>query len=571
MTALPEPPVEAIPRLLVELPSWPRVFVGNLRDLLFPSAPPHLEIKSAPAPFWPDVFVRRPLPWNGFFQSIVCHCTVVALIVALTRFFALQPHVVAAAPPVFDHSQVIYYQPSEFLPLLDTRSAEQARPKAPDPEFSRQPIISVPPEADNRSQTIVTPPQVKLKRDIPLPNIVAWSDKPVKARLDVPAAPVVNAAESTRLAPRVETAVVTPPPDAAHLAQRRDQLSLQASVVAPPPSVEMGMFRGQSLGELNIGRSDVIAPAPELAVAEQRALPGGSAAFSGTAQVVPPPPALAAAGSSGSPGRMIALNLHPAVGGPPDPPAGNRRGTFAATSEGHAGASGSPGSSGASSLAGAAGASGSGIKKNALPAGLYVGGVHAAPSAVAGDPAPRSMPSPDPAPSVHPHVAAIPAIHLQPGNSALLSAPERGVFGGRRFYSLNLSMPNLNSGGGSWIIRFSELKPDSEKHGAEYMASNTPEAEITSPKVTRKVDPAYPLQLMRANVSGTVILYAIIHADGTVSGVRVLQRVDPRLDRFAAEAIAQWKFDPATKNGDPVDVEATFQIPFRPTQVGTSF
>ncbi len=570
MAALPEPPVaEAIPRLLVDLPSWPRVFFSNVRDLLFPGPPPHLEIKSAPAPFWPDVFVRRRLPWNGFFQSIVCHFAVFALIVAFTRFFALQPRVVAVTPPVFDHSQVIYYQASEYLPPLDTRTADPAPPKAPDPEFSRQPIISVPPEADNRSQTVVTPPQVKLKRDVPLPNIVAWSDKAVKPRLEMPAAPVVNAAEITRLAPRLETAVVTPPPDAAQLAQRRDQLSLQASVVAPPPSVEMGMLRSQSLGALNIGHSDVIAPAPELAVVEQRALPGGRGALAGSAHVVPPPPSLAAGGSSGSPGRMIALSLRPSVGGPPDPPAGNRRGTFAATPAGHAGASGSPGSSGgAASSASTAGASGSGSKKSDLPAGLYVAGVHAATSAVAGDPAP---PSPDPPPSARPHVSATPAIRVQPGNPALLSAPERAIFGGRRFYSLNLSMPNLNSGGGSWIIRFSELKPVSEKHGAEYMASNAPQGEITAPTVTRTVDPAYPLNLMRANVSGTVILYAIIHADGTVSGVRVLQRVDPRLDRFAAEAIAQWKFNPATKNGAPVDVEATFQIPFRPTQVGTSF
>jgi len=46
--------------------------------------------------------------------------------------------------------------------------------------------------------------------------------------------------------------------------------------------------------------------------------------------------------------------------------------------------------------------------------------------------------------------------------------------------------------------------------------------------------------------------------------------VDERLDRFASEAVAQWKFDPATKNGQPVDVEATFQIPFRPTRFATS-
>jgi protein TonB len=71
---------------------------------------------------------------------------------------------------------------------------------------------------------------------------------------------------------------------------------------------------------------------------------------------------------------------------------------------------------------------------------------------------------------------------------------------------------------------------------------------------------------MRENVGGTVILYAIIRADGTIGNVRVLRSVDERLDRFASQAIAQWKFQPATKNGSPVDVEATFQIPFRPAR-----
>ena len=44
------------------------------------------------------------------------------------------------------------------------------------------------------------------------------------------------------------------------------------------------------------------------------------------------------------------------------------------------------------------------------------------------------------------------------------------------------------------------------------------------------------MQLMRENVAGTVILYAVIHADGTVGDVRVLRGVDDRLDRFASEA-----------------------------------
>jgi protein TonB len=76
---------------------------------------------------------------------------------------------------------------------------------------------------------------------------------------------------------------------------------------------------------------------------------------------------------------------------------------------------------------------------------------------------------------------------------------------------------------------------------------------------------------MRQNVGGTVILYGIIHADGTVGSVRVLRSVDERIDHFATEAIAKWQFQPAVKNGAPVDVEATFSIPFRPVRAGSNF
>jgi protein TonB len=170
---------------------------------------------------------------------------------------------------------------------------------------------------------------------------------------------------------------------------------------------------------------------------------------------------------------------------------------------------------------------------------------------------------------------------MQPESATKLSEAERAVFGNRKFYSLTLNMPNLNSAGGSWVIRFAELDhgsntPASNTHGsidqdAISPGANPPAADLTQPAATRKVDPAYPLQLMRENVAGTVILYAVIHADGTVGSVRVLRGVDDRIDQFASQAVAQWQFQPATKNGTPVDVEATFQIPFRPPRIGTNF
>jgi TonB family protein len=588
----------SVPRLLVELPSRPRVFFSNLRDLVFPRRFRRLEFHSTPAPFWPDVFVKRPLPWYGFLQSIACHALAFVLLIGFTRFFALQPQVVAK--PAFDRAQVIYYQPSEYLPTLDTRSETATQPTKADPEFSPQPIISVPPEADNRSQTIVTPPNIKLKHDVALPNVVAWSDTPQKPRLEIPPVPLTPAADITRMAPQLQNSVVKPPPDAADLTHRRNSPTPQNAVVAPPPDViasnpatfqtsqpaliapppNVDSASARPVGDLNIGPSSVIAPAPRLPLAEQRALPGSqfTGMAVGTPQVVAPPPSVSASGSSGefgARGRVIALNLHPAVGAPPDPPAGNRRGTFAATPEGHPGASGSPGAN-AIKATGGAGSGGSGKESGAgstrkgttnIPAGLYVGSAAANSSPVAGSQSSTNSVNPNLMASVRPpRVSSSPSRTMQPESTTKLSEPERAVFGNRKFYSVTLNMPNLNSAGGSWVIRFAELKHDSSNRDANAAATD-----LSQPAATRKVDPAYPLQLMRENVSGTVILYAIIHADGTVGNVRVLRGVDDRLDRFASQAIAQWQFQPAMKNGSPVDVEATFQIPFRPAHVGTNF
>jgi protein TonB len=89
--------------------------------------------------------------------------------------------------------------------------------------------------------------------------------------------------------------------------------------------------------------------------------------------------------------------------------------------------------------------------------------------------------------------------------------------------------------------------------------------------VVKKIDPAYPIDLMQHNVQGTVALYAVIHADGSVSDVRVLRSVDERLDAYASAALGRWHFQPATKNGAPVDLEAMFMIPFKPSRFKSSF
>jgi TonB family protein len=569
-------------RLLIQPDSWSSNFLQNLTETFRRNERARRE--SSSAAFWSDVFVDRGLPWSRFLQSSAYHVLALVLIWAGSRFYALQPH--ATRQPTFTHSDVIYYTPLEYLPPVDTRRSTTTSAQNVDPEISAQPIISVPPEADNHSQTIVAPPQIQLGHDVSIPNIVAWQREP---QLPIGPVPVVLASETSRLAPRVERSIISPPSDLPSDMQRDSRINRQAAlrgqqpaVIAPPPATEAGSSR--HLGDLDIGHTSVIAPTPQLSLEEQRTLMNrGSVVLSRLSpQVIAPPPSMRASGGSRPDGNMIALSLHPAVNAPADPPAGNRRGTFASTPEGHRGASGTAGVSVGDGTGKTNGSHTSAKNNSDIPSGLYVGkSSSSVVSPVAGNPSSANSN----AYSVNPNLIAnarpprVSAHPLRPESDSKLSDVERAVFGNRKFYSLSLNMPNLNSAGGSWIIRFAALKsepsPADSYSRRAAAAGESPDASshdnLSAPSARRKVDPAYPLELMRQQVGGTVILYGVIHTDGSVGNIRVLRSVDEHLDRFASEAIARWQFQPATKNGAPVDVEATFWIPFRPAKTESNF
>jgi TonB family protein len=122
---------------------------------------------------------------------------------------------------------------------------------------------------------------------------------------------------------------------------------------------------------------------------------------------------------------------------------------------------------------------------------------------------------------------------------------------GSTVYTLAIDMPNISSQEGSWILRFTEV------------GGSSPEDPITPPAPILKVDPKYIASAAAEGVEGKVLLYAVIRRDGQVDRIRLVQGIDERLDTSAVEAFAKWQFQPATRNGEPVDLEATVQIPFR--------
>ena len=486
---------------------------------------------------WRDVFVQQRLPWGRFLQSALLHAAAVGLIYTISLAWIRQQHILDRA--AFDRASLIAYTPEEYLPQLDTGASVAPKAQKGDPVYAKQPILSVPREADNRSQTIVVPPDLKLDHDVAMPNVILTATEKIAPAvpLDATRAPLKSLA-----APEVQ--VIAPAPEVGFAPERVVRAAMKSDVIAPPPELTRSA-KGRA-GPMNIGPSEVIGPAPQLTLAEQHTLgargrgnvPGGSV------QPVGPPPTVGASGSSAG-GRLIALGIRPvAPTGPVTAPGGNRRGTFAATPQGKAGARGTPDLTGAK--LDAKGGVGGRNAHGSLPAGLHVGAADGA-----REMASLSKPSSSSSSSSLTSGATPGTRAASEVSGDKVTDVDREVFGGKRFYAMTLNMPNLNSSTGSWEIRFAEL------------GAGQKEGNLVAPVATEKSDPGYPLELMRTNVHGMVTLYAVIHADGKVGDIRVLNSPDERLDSYAAQALARWKFVPAEKDGKRVALEAVVKIPFR--------
>jgi protein TonB len=84
---------------------------------------------------------------------------------------------------------------------------------------------------------------------------------------------------------------------------------------------------------------------------------------------------------------------------------------------------------------------------------------------------------------------------------------------------------------------------------------------ISRPERIKYVAPVYPPLARAAHVEGTVILEAVLGADGFVREVRVLRSIR-LLDQAALQAVEQWQFTPTLLNGEPVPVVLTVTVMF---------
>lgn len=502
--------------------------------------------KSAIEGFFRYCWIEGKLPRRAIIAAALWHIV----------FFVLPyPSLPARARhhPAFDNVELSWSGPINDLPLLEMKASKpepkptpRSEPEKPLPPegadafHPRQHIFSDPVHPNHPRQTLInSAAPAEAPKILPsLPNIVQIQELPGPPRPHL----VISKEELAKLHPkqrRVATVTDAPAPDVPVFEQKPGDLAMIATAKGPArPKLE-----------LNAGA------APRIAQKTQ----------AGDAGPAPDVGATQLAGASGNSSTLIALSATPAPPAPVAPPQGNLAARVSISPEGRK--PGVPGGSSAGTPSTSGGAPGSGggtgagngpidisIRGGNPPANKGTSGLAATPKITA--PTPHTLISkPEPR-------ADDGAVRTGPPNFASLppgAKPEQ-IFESKKIYKMQIDMPNLNSAMGSWILSFTELRTDPN-------APRVSSSDLNGPSPIRKVDPRYPPTLINEHVEGEVVLYAVIRRDGSVDSIQLVRGLDDELDKNAMNALSQWKFHPATRQGEPVELEAIIHIPFRAPDV----
>ena len=77
----------------------------------------------------------------------------------------------------------------------------------------------------------------------------------------------------------------------------------------------------------------------------------------------------------------------------------------------------------------------------------------------------------------------------------------------------------------------------------------------------QRIEPHYPEQARLQHIQGTVVLLARVGKDGNVRKLQALSG-DPQLVMAAADAVRQWRFNPYTPKGQPIEFETEIPVNF---------
>jgi len=569
------------PEFSVKWERFGSAFVSSLKAAFMGPKPPDWSAADESDSPMRVTWIRNSLPGRAITASSLWHVAfVLILLLPIWQFLRLErPRIIAPdmhltwdlptpdLPPIS----------SAVKPISHAEPAEPPTTEGADAYHPRQTILSQPAKITHPRQTLIQPdaPPEPPKVVPPLPNIVQWGDASQAAPPKLRIAPsdlkpvLRNAREDATDAPQIQSARA----DSLELAHAdAPDLKMPTSQAAAPlmrqrkaeeaavPEIEN---HATNSGALNIASVAPDVPRPRLQVSASAARFAPSK--NSSAEVATAPEVSGARGQAGGSAggadgnlrRIIALSASPAPPGQTAQiPAGNLAARISISPDGNR----VGGSSSANSAKGANG-----------PQGIYVSVPKTGSGAsVAGNGSEESNGGIKPAsPRLGLSHSTKPALPGANSQSAASTGPRdltgfdgeitpEKILGGKRIYTANIDLPNLTSAKGSWILNFAELQPSGSPTHVH--------TDLAAPMVLTAVDPKYPQNLIKEHVEGEVILYAIIRENGSVDSIQIVKRLEPQLDHNAIEAVSAWKFSPASRNGEPVAVEAVIHIPFNAPQ-----
>jgi TonB family protein len=89
-----------------------------------------------------------------------------------------------------------------------------------------------------------------------------------------------------------------------------------------------------------------------------------------------------------------------------------------------------------------------------------------------------------------------------------------------------------------------------------------PGSGIEAPRLLREVKADYTDEARRRGITGDVVLEIVVRRDGSVGDVTVLQGLGGGLEQRAVAAVRQWRFAPARRRGEAVDVLVEVAVEF---------
>ncbi len=75
----------------------------------------------------------------------------------------------------------------------------------------------------------------------------------------------------------------------------------------------------------------------------------------------------------------------------------------------------------------------------------------------------------------------------------------------------------------------------------------------------RRVAPIYPFELKKRGIKANAVIKFIVDTDGATRNIEIIEASHASFGKAAADAVAQWRYTPGIKDGQPVNTR--LQIP----------